>query len=137
MRCGCATCQSPIAPVMTACGELPDGAHRHSRAHVDAQALRYASSIRQPSGYAETRPTVCIPVLRLARYQRNAVADRVWKTAPKNVRDLMEKRARCGVLRWISSQGVWRDDLDLTMLKAAIGDSNCPSNQSIDADALI
>ena len=55
----------------------------------------------------------------------------------------MEKRARCGVLRWISSQGVWRDDLDLTMwsgnevLKAAIGDGNCPSNQSIDADALM
>src|ERR1700730_12443702 len=35
MRCGCDTCQSPIAPAMTACGELPDGAHRHSRAHVD------------------------------------------------------------------------------------------------------
>jgi hypothetical protein len=55
----------------------------------------------------------------------------------------MEKRARCGVLRWISSQGVWRDDLDLTMwsgnevLKAAIGDGNCPSNLSIDADALM
>ena len=56
---------------------------------------------------------------------------------------VIEKRARCGVLRWISSQGVWRDDLHLTMwsgnevLKAAIGDGNCPSNQSIDADALM
>src|SRR3984893_16579540 len=75
--------------------------------------------------------------------QRYAVAGRVWKTAPKNVGNLMGKRARCGVLRWISSQGVWRDDLDLTMwsgnevLKAAIGDGNCPSNQSIDADALM
>jgi hypothetical protein len=37
---------SPIAPAMTACGELPDGAHRHSRADVDAQALRHASGLR-------------------------------------------------------------------------------------------
>jgi hypothetical protein len=49
----------------------------------------------------------------------------------------MEKRARCGVLRWISSQGVWRDDLDLTMwsgnevLKALSGTAIVhPINQS-------
>src|SRR5436305_10239762 len=47
MRCGCNICQSPIAPAMTACGELPDGAYRHSRADVDAQALRYAGGIRR------------------------------------------------------------------------------------------
>src|SRR5437868_2355834 len=28
MRCGCDRRQSPIAPAMTACGELPDGAYR-------------------------------------------------------------------------------------------------------------
>src|SRR5689334_24264266 len=28
MRCGCSTCQSPIAPAMTACGELRDGAYQ-------------------------------------------------------------------------------------------------------------
>src|SRR5881398_2000497 len=43
MRCGCSTCQSPIAPAMTACGELRDGAYRHSRAHGEAEALRHAS----------------------------------------------------------------------------------------------
>jgi hypothetical protein len=36
---GVKRCPPPIAPAMTACGKLRDGAHRHSRAHVDAQAL--------------------------------------------------------------------------------------------------
>src|ERR1700730_8008047 len=42
LRGGCGTCRWPIAPAMTACGELPDGAHRHSRADGDPQALRHA-----------------------------------------------------------------------------------------------
>jgi hypothetical protein len=41
---------------MTACGELPDRANRHSRAHVDAQALRYAGGRSLSSGGPLARP---------------------------------------------------------------------------------
>src|SRR5271167_400042 len=37
MRFGSDTCHSPIAPALTDFRELPAGAHRHSRAHVDAK----------------------------------------------------------------------------------------------------
>jgi hypothetical protein len=68
---------------------------------------------------------------------------KAWKTAPKNVGNLMEKARRCGVYVGLARQAVWRDDFDLTMwsgnevLKAAIGDGNCRSNRSRDVDALM
>jgi hypothetical protein len=52
---------------------------------------------------------------------------KAWKTAPKNVGNLMEKARRCGVYVGLARQAVWRDDFDLTMwsgnevLKAPIG----------------
>jgi hypothetical protein len=55
----------------------------------------------------------------------------------------MEKARRCGVYVGLARQAVWRDDFDLTMwsgnevLKAAIGDGNCPCNRSRDADSLM
>src|ERR1700738_3499452 len=55
-RCSCDMSQPPIAPDTTACGELPDGTHRHSRAHVDTQALRYASGRSLSSGGPSARP---------------------------------------------------------------------------------
>src|SRR5437868_7070116 len=56
MRCGCSTCQSPIAPAMTACGELRDGAYRHPRAHGKAQALRHASRLRRGDDHRHQAP---------------------------------------------------------------------------------
>ncbi len=52
----CDICQSPIALAMTACGELPDGAQRHSRSDVDAQALRHAGGIRRGDDHRHQAP---------------------------------------------------------------------------------
>jgi limonene-1,2-epoxide hydrolase len=38
---------------------------------------------------------------------------KAWKTAPKNVGNLMEKARRCGVYVGLAQQAVWRDDFDL------------------------
>src|SRR5438477_3481416 len=56
MRCACSICQSPIAPAMTACGELRDGAYRHPRAHGEAQALRHASCLRRGDDHRHQAP---------------------------------------------------------------------------------
>src|SRR5437667_339002 len=67
--------RSPIAPAMTACGERPNGTHGHSRADVDAQALRHAGGLRRGDDHRHQAPA------RAAAHRRRSARRRDCREA--------------------------------------------------------